>query len=190
MALVKSSLVNTGLPQTPEGVPPELFAHFLQVYQAIGNLQDAISTYAGVDSFPTDWWSQLRVDDTFFDGNMNRLILTANENINFGQAVSPILVGSDLQVRLANATNNTRWACGFSITPGTILAGAKIEIKTRGRLDGIAGMVAGGRYWISTVAGSVQNTPPVAAGNIEQVAGWAVAPNRLLCNLDSFFLQH
>lgn len=190
MAIIQQSLVNTGLPQTPEGVPSELFSAFMQVYQAIGNLQQAISLYGGVDSLPTDWWPQLTIDDTFFDGNLNRLIAVANENISFGQAVSPILVGGALQLRLANATNNTRWCCGFSITPGTILAGAPLEIKTRGKIDGIVGMTIAGRYWVSTIAGSVQNTPPVAAGNIEQVVGFAATGSRLICSLDSFFIQH
>lgn len=188
--VLTSSLVNTGLPQFPEGVPPELFSAFLQVYQGVGNLQQAISQFAGVDSMPTDWWSQLTIDDTFFDGNLNRLIVTANENINLGQAVSPILVAGTLQVRLANATDNTRWCSGFSITPGTIIAGSKIEIKTRGVISGVTGMTIGARYWLSTVSGFIQNIPPVAAGNIEQVVGWAAAGSRLISNLDSFFIQH
>lgn len=190
MTVIQQSLVNTGLPQTPEGVPPELFSAFMQVYQAVGNLQQAISQFAGVDSQPTDWWSQLSPDDTFFDGNLNRLIVRANENITLGQAASPILVGSELQMRLANATNNTRWCAGFSITPGIVLAGSFLEIKTRGMIPSIAGMTIAGRYWLSTVAGSIQNTPPVAAGNIEQVVGWSARGSRLICNLDSFFIQH
>lgn len=190
MAVIQGSLITTGLPQTPEGVPPELFASFLQVYQAIGNLQQALSTFAGVDSQPTDWWSQLGLDDTFFDGNMNRIIAPAFETIGFGQAVSPILDAGVIKWRLANATNNTRWCAGFSITPATVLAGSYLEVKTRGKISGIAGMIAGSRYWLSTVAGSVQNAPPVAAGNIEQVVGWAYASNRLISNLDSFYVQH
>lgn len=190
MPLIIQSKINVGLPQTPEGVPPELFSHFLQIYQAFSNLQQALSQYAGVDPAPSDWWSQLTPDDTFFDGNLNRLIVKANENIGFGQVVSPINVAGELQVRLANATNNTRWACGFSTTPGTVLAGSMLEIKTRGYIDGIAGMVVGSRYWLSTTNGAIQNVAPVAAGTIEQVVGWAIRGSRLAANLDSYFVQH
>lgn len=185
-----NSLVATGLPQFPEGVPPEQFSAFQTVYAAIHNLERLLSFYAGVDSQPAADWSQLTADQTFFDGNLNRLVLRANEAISFGQVVAPILVGGEVQLRLANATNNTRWACGISITSGIIPIGSFVEIKTRGIFEGIGGMIAGSRYWVSTAAGSVQNAAPVAAGNIEQVAGWAVAPNRLICNFDSFFIQH
>lgn len=187
---IRSSKISTGLPQTPEGVPPELFAHFLQVYQAFGNLADALSQYAGVDSPPTDWWSQLTFDDTFYDGNMNRLIVKCNEAIAFGQLVSPIFIAGELQVRLANASTNARWACGFCITAGAHAIGERIEIKTRGYIDGIIGMAPSARYFLSTVNGAIQAGAPVAAGNIEQVVGWAVASNRLISNLDTFWIQH
>lgn len=190
MATPQGSLIVTGLPQLPEGVPTELFASFLQVYQAISNLQQAISQFAGVDDPNLDFYSQLTLDDTFFDGNLNRIIALANENINFGQAVSPINVAGVTQVRLANATNNTRWCCGFSVSPGTVLAGSYLQIKTRGVIKGVVGLVPGSRYWLNTVNGQIVNGEPVAAGNIGQVVGWAWSANRLICNLDSYFVQH
>lgn len=189
-ALPNNSLIASGLPQFPEGVPQELFSSFQTVYTALHNLERLFSLYGGVDSPPSDDWSQLNVDQTLFDGNLNRLVLKANEAISFGQVVAPILVGAEVQLRLANATNNTRWACGISVTQGVIPIGSFVEVKTRGLFTGISGMIAGSRYWLSTVSGSVQNAPAVAAGNIEQIAGWAVASNRLLCNFDSYFVQH
>lgn len=188
--LPNNSLITSGLPQFPEGVPSELFNSFQTVYAAIHNLERLVSLYSGADSQPQADWSQLSVDQTFFDGNLNRLVLRANEAISFGQVVAPILVAGEVQLRLANATNNTRWACGISVTPAPIPIGAFVEIKTRGIIEGIGGMIAGSRYWVSTAAGAVQNAAPVAAGNIEQVAGWAVASNRLICNFDSFYIQH
>lgn len=185
-----NSLIATGLSLFPEGVPAELFSSFQTVYSAIHNLERLLSLYGGVDSQPSSDWPQLVVDQTFFDGNLNRLVLKANEAISFGQVVAPILSGGEMQLRLANATNNTRWACGISITQGTIPIGSFVEVKTRGIFDGIGGMISGNRYWLSTVAGAVQNAPAVAAGNIEQIAGWAIASNRLICNFDSYFVQH
>lgn len=189
-SIQNNSLITTGLPLFPEGVPKELFSSFQTVYAAIHNLEKLLSLYSGVDSQPSDDWPQLTIDQTFFDGNLNRLVLRANEAISFGQVVTPILVGTEIQLRLANATNNTRWACGISVTGGTVPIGSFVEIKTRGVFTGISGMIAGSRYWVSTVSGIIQNAPPVAAGNIEQVAGWAIASNRLICNFDSFYVQH
>lgn len=190
MATVSGSKVATGLPQMPEGVPPELFTHFYVVYSAIHNLERLIGQYAGVDSPPSDIWSQLTIDDTFYDGNLNRLYLECTEAMAYGNAVSPILSGGLLKLRLANATNNTRWCCGFVNEPGSYAIGAIVPIVTRGLITGVSGLTVAGRYWLSTTNGLITNTAPVAAGNIEQVVGWAPNSIRLISNLDSFFIQH
>ncbi len=189
--IIQSSKINLGLPQIPEGVPPELFSQFLLLYNATRNLANALSLYGGVDAQPSDFWSQLTVDDTIFDGNLNRWYVKANEAVSFGEVVSPILSGAELQVRLANATNNTRWACGIVNTVGITPIGSFCEVIVgRGMVTGISGMVAGSRYWLSTTNGAIANTPAVAAGNIEQYAGFALASNRLLFDLSGNFIQH
>lgn len=190
MTTVSGSKIATGLPQMPEGVPPELWQHFYTVYSAIHNLERFISQYTGADEQPSAIWSQLTVDDTFLDGNLNRLYLETTETVSFGNAISPILSGGVLKLRLANATNNTRWCCGFVESVGTFLAGSFVAIKTLGLITGVSGLTVAGRYWLSTTNGLVVNTPPVAAGNIEQVVGWAPNATRLISNLDSYFVQH
>lgn len=190
MAIVSGSRIVTGLPQFPEGVPPELFNHFFAIHSAIGNLQRALSQFAGVDAQPDADWPQVTTDDTIHDGNLNRWYVKANEALVFGQAVSPFVSAGELQVRLANATNNTRWCCGFVTSPGNFAIGEFVEVKTKGLITGIAGMTAAVRYWLSTVNGQITNVEPVAAGNIGQVVGFALASNRLLANTDFHFNQH
>lgn len=188
---VLGSLVNSGLPQLPDNsVPPELQGPFTSLYNAIHNLERAISLYAGVDSQQQFAWEQLFLTQYFFDGNLNRMYLKCAEAITFGHAVSPTIVAGELQLRLANATDNTRWCCGFSSTTGTRAIGEFVEIRTRGLITGVSSLTAAARYWLSTTNGLITNTPPVAAGNIEQVVGWAHSTDRLICNLDSFFIQH
>jgi len=189
MATVEGSRIETGLPSTPEGVPQELFTHFFAIYNAIHNLERLVATYTGADEQFSSL-DQITVDDTIFDGNLNRWYAVANENLNFGQAVSPILVAGDLQVRLANAVNNTKWCCGFVNSVGSHNAGETIEIRTRGLISGVSGLTPGARYWLSTTNGLITNVAPVAAGNIEQVVGFALETTRLLCNLDSYYVQH
>jgi hypothetical protein len=185
--MANDSRIIVGLPQFPENVPQELFNSFFTVYTAIHNLARSLSLYAGVDPVPEAEQSQVTVDDTIQDGNLNRWYAKANEIISFGAAVSPILVGSELQVRLANATNASRWCCGFVNSIGTFSAGQYVEIRTRGLITGVAGMISGDRYWLSTTNGVIQNAAPAGAGNIVQVLGFALSPTRLLSNPSFYF---
>lgn len=190
--MIFGSRVQTGLPQLPEGVPPELYSNFLTIYNSIHNLARQIATYAGVDEQPSDIWSQLSVDDTLIVGNMNRWYVKQNEALLFGQVVAPVLVGAELRVRKANATNNTKWACGI-VSSSDHVSGADnfCEVRVGNWFcDGIAGLTPGARYWLSTVDGLITNVAPVAAGNIEQYIGWAVAGNRLLVDISGNYIQH
>lgn len=186
------SKITIGLPQTPEGVPPELFTPLFNVYQAVQNLRFFLSKFAGVDEYSSDLWSQLSLDDTLWPGNSKRWYVKQNEALNFGQAVSPINVAGVAQARLANATNNTRWACGFvSSNDHTVGVGNFCEVTIGdGLLLGVSGLAAGSRYWLNTVNGQITNVAPVAAGNIEQFVGWALAANRLAMHVSGEYVQH
>lgn len=185
------SRVSVGLSQLPEGVPPELFNHFYQLYNAVHNLGRQLAQFAGVDQYDPSLWSQLTPDDSIYDGNLNRWYVKADEPIAFGQVVSPFVTAGELRVRLANATNNTRWACGISSTLDLVNPGSYLEVIVgHGIISGISGMIAGQRYWLSTVNGAIANGPAVAAGNIEQYVGWALSPTRLLMSINGNFIQH
>lgn len=194
MAAPFNSRIITGLSQFPENVPKELVGSFMSVYSAIHNLERLLSIYAGVDPEPEDVWGQLTPDDSLFAGNLNRWYVKANENLIFGQVVSPIVSGGELQVRLANATNNTRWACGIVTAPtdaAGVLAGEFCEVMVGSALiTGISGLVAGTRYWLNTVNGQVAAAAAVAAGNIEQYVGWALSSTRLLMSINGNYIQH
>jgi hypothetical protein len=189
--LTNNSKVITGLPQFPEGWPKELSGAAFSVYSAIHNLETLLSKYAGVDPQPSQYWSQLALTDTIYDGNLGRWYVKANENLAYGALVSPFLVGAELQVRNANATDNTRWACGICNVPTGVLAGDYLEvIGLRGLVQGVGGLTKGTRYFLSTVNGLVTNAEPVAAGNIGQVVGFALAADRLWMDINLQFIQH
>lgn len=190
--IIPQTKIILGIPELPsDGIPKQLYAEFQLVYTALKALKDALSLYGGVDPQPQDVWSQLALDATMFDGNLSRWYIKAFENINFGQAVSPV-IGADgtLQVRLANATTNVKWCAGFSNTVGTTLAGSFLEVLPRGYITGVSGMNAGQRYFLSTVDGIITNVAPVAAGNIEQVVGFAMSSTRLFANMNPSWIQH
>jgi hypothetical protein len=189
--LLNSSKIQTGLPQLPEGWPKELYSAAFTLYAAHHNLEVALSKYAGVDPQPSQYWSELTVDDTIYDGNMNRWYTQATEVISYGAIVSPIDSGGKTKVRNANATNNTRFACGICNTVGGAGAGDYCEvIGLRGIVSGITGMTRGTIYFLSTTNGLITNAEPVAAGNIGQVIGFAIATNRLWLNINLQFVQH
>lgn len=189
--MLNNTKIQIGLPQFPDGIPPELQQPFIQIFNAVHNLVRYLSQFAGVDQQPVEVWSQLLLDDTLFAQNMNRVYLRCNENIPFGSMAAPIAVGAELQMRLANATNNTRWTSGLCITEGGGVAGSFAEFMIGcGMVTGISGMILGARYWLNTVNGQIVNVAPVAAGNIEQFVGWAIASNRLFMNISGNFIQH
>jgi hypothetical protein len=181
-----------GLPQLPEGVPPELFNQFFIIYQAINNLLRQISQFAGIDAQDSTIWDQLSVDDTIWQIVPTRWYARQNEALNFGDAVSAFLSSGELQVRKANATDNTRPCIGFVTSQDhTSSIGSFCEVTASvGLITGISGMTAGTRYFLSTSAGLITSTAPVAAGNIEQVVGIALASNRLLVNINMAWVQH
>lgn len=191
MAIASSKII-TGLSQLPEGAPPELFQQFTQLYNAIQNICKQISQFTGIDQQPSDVWSQLSLDDTIFGAAPARLYVKQNEALSFGHCASPILVGTELQVRFANATNNTRPAIGFVTSTDHIPSvGAFCEITLlQGLITGVNAMLVPNRYFLSTTNGLITNVAPVAAGNIEQVVGWALAGNRLIMNVDQAWIQH
>lgn len=192
MALDNASLIQTGLALTPESAPPELYNEFYKVYTAIHNLERFLSQYAGVDEWATASWTQISIDQTIYDGNLNRWYAKQFEPLSFGQAVAVVVDAGELKVRKANATNNTKPCVGFvSSNDHTIAAGQFCEVTVgTGLIKGITGMVPGSRYFLSTVDATITNVAPVAAGNIEQVVGLALASNRLLMKLDFAWIQH
>ena len=192
MALDNSSFIQTGLALTPESAPPELYNEFYKIYTAVHNLERFLSEFAGVDEWPTVAWSQLSLDQTIKEGNMNRWYPKQSEALTFGMAVSPILDAGELKVRKANATTNAKFCCGFvSSSDHNSSIGSNCEIMIGAALiKGITGLITGSRYFLSTTDGVVTNAAPVAAGNIEQVVGLALASNRLLMNLNFAWVQH
>lgn len=189
--MARSSVIQTGLPETPTGIPDELFNILFPIYTAIHNLERYLSLYAGTDGQPAEDWPQLSIDQTMFIGNMSRWYVEATEAMSFGQVVSAVLVGATTKVQLANATNNTRKACGIVTSEGTVAAGQFVEVKVgMALITGITGMIPASRYWLNTSNGQIVNVAPVAAGNIEQYLGWSMTSNRLLMCLDGNYIQH
>lgn len=186
------SKIQTGLAQTPQGVPQELFLTFFQVYTAIHNLEAFLSQYAGVDEQDQQFWPQLSPLDTILSGNMNRWYVKQFEPLAFGNCVAVLLDAGEMKVRKANATNNSKFAIGFVSSFDHIVgAGNFCEVTLGlGLVAGVVGMIPGIRYFLSTSDGLITNVQPVAAGNIEQAVGISIGTDKLFMNVSGSWIQH
>lgn len=161
----------------------ELYAFGFQVIRAFVD-------YSGIGSQNFSNWSLLAGNPkTLLAGNLNRLYVIASETIVQGAAISLFNNAGVLNVRNANATNNTRICDGFCSSPGGILAGSPGEIIRSNGVASIGGLTIGQRYWVSIINGLIVAVPPVAAGNIEQYVGIAISSTVLSFNISNWF-QH
>lgn len=182
-------LIQTGLPALPEdNIPADLYDNFLQLHRAIQNLLRGVSRYCGIDAPSPDIWSQITYQETLLSGNLTRMYVPASVAITRGQVVNLFNNAGVLNARLAAATSFTTMAHGVAnnnAAPGEI-----VELNwLRGTLDSIAGMTTGTVYFLSTVAGAVQNTAPAAVGNIQQPVGLALGTNTMLLDIPFFYRQ-
>lgn len=119
----------------------------------------------------------------------NTLDVIAGENIVYGAAINFYDNAGVLTVRNANATNNTKPCQGFCTNAGGITTGNIGQIQTRLGNVSVTGLTNGASYFLSTTDGLIANVPAVAAGNISQFIGFAIANNVLAFNVSSW-IQH
>ena len=174
----------------PASAPLDTQMAFTDVYNALTRLQTVLVNKCGIGPQNYNNWSVLDNSTRFMQaGNLNRFYAQASEAIAYGAAVNLFLSGGKLKARNANATNNTKPARGFcSVAAGLALNDYGEFILLSGTAT-IAGLNAGQNYFLSTTNGLVVNTPPVAAGNIEQFLGVALSSTVLAFNLN-YWIQH
>lgn len=181
------------IPDTvPSGLPPEMKPTIQEIYNAFQQLQLALHTYMGLGQQLQNLWSSLGYAQTLHLASPTRLYLQASEAITYGYAINIFDSGAGvMKIRLANATNNTKQCHGFCSTlAGIALDGYGEVILQSGIITGVAGLTKGARYFLSTTNGLITTVAPVAAGNIEQVAGWAIDTSAILFNIGFAFIQH
>jgi hypothetical protein len=175
-----SSRIILGLPSLPsDGLPPELWDDFKTVYNAIRNIADGVSVYAGVDAPSPAEWADSPPSKTILTSNLTRLYVVASVPIAAGQVLNLFNNAGVLNARLASASSFT--TMGHAIANTAAAAGQIVEAQyMQGLITSIGGMVIGDTYWLSTIAGAVQNAYPVAAGTIRQALGFATDSSVML----------
>lgn len=170
-------ILNVGQ-SSPTSLPPEIRAAVDPIYNALQQLLAAFNRYAGVAPWPTSQWSQLTPDITLQLQNMQRIYVPFTQNAVAGHLVNLHNNAGVLSAQLANATDNTKPASGWST--GAVAAGDVGEVMFgNGLCTSIGGLTIAQQYWLSTTDGLVANTPPVAPGNIQQSIGFALAATQM-----------
>lgn len=189
MAIANSRIV-TGLPNLPsDQLPKELWDDFKILYNAINNLAQGISVYAGVDGVDPTEWADSPPSATILSGNLTRMYPIASVAITAGQIVNLFDDAGTMKARLANANSATTMAHGIANTSAA--AGARFEMQwLRSFVVSIGGMIPGTLYWLSTTGGAIQNTSPVAVGTIRQPIGVAWAAAELLMDIPLAYIQN
>lgn len=151
-----------------------------EVYISLQVIARTLVNYAGIGQQNGSAWSLLSGDPrTILSGNMRRFYAKALENMNQYELVSWFDTGAGMEMRLADATDNTKIAIGYCNAPNGLVVGQIGEFILNLGVPSYAGLVPGAPYWLSTTPGTITNVPPVAAGNVEQFVGIAFNDTQL-----------
>lgn len=171
--------IDLGLPELPLNTNREIEPDLRYLYMAVQTLAQAIGQQTGLET-PLEGYQNLASAATTLGKDKKRLYVTTSEPITFGQIVNLWDNAGAMQARLANATDATKPGIGICNTPGTSAAGITIEVVVPScHIGSIGGLTPGTVYYLSTVAGTVQNAPPAVAGNIVQPVGIAIGATDL-----------
>lgn len=115
------------------------------------------------------------------------VVCPAFENLAVGQFVNLFSNGGVINARLANATDGSKPAVGFTLANVTAPATATIYMigATNTQLSALA---IGSPYFLDTTAGGITATAPSAGGNIVQRVGTATTATTLIFNNTDYIL--
>jgi hypothetical protein len=105
-------------------------------------------------------------------------VMTTSEAVVAGDVVN-IHNSTGPKVRKADATNDTKPAQGF-VLAGAGAAASVTVYPEEAVISGLTGLTPGDRYYLTTTAGLISNTPPSGAGNVVQEVGYALSTTELM----------
>lgn len=175
-----NSPIDFRISQTPpSSVPLELRSVFDELYAADQQFIRAFIDYCGIGPQVSAVWNTLAGSSrTLLSGNLQRLYVTAAENLDYGMTINLFNDTGVLKARKADASDDTRPCDGFWNTAGTILLGDVGEMALYSGVVTVIGVSPGERLWLDTIAGSYTNGPPAVSGNIIQYLGVGIEINK------------
>lgn len=107
--------------------------------------------------------------------------IQATEALAAGDLVNIWNSGGQFRVRKADATTAGKEANGFVLT--SVASSAMATVYLEGTITGLAGLLPG-RYYLSTIAGAITDTPPTGSGNVVQYIGSALSTTEVTFEAD------
>lgn len=128
------------------------------------------------------------IDATFMPVGVAAEVITAasSENLSSGNFVNLYSNAGTLNVRKADATNNSKPADGFVLANVTSPATATVYLLSN-RNTAVSGLTVGADYWLDTTAGAITATAPSASGNIVQRLGKATSATVLIFENQDYY---
>jgi hypothetical protein len=108
-------------------------------------------------------------------------VYPAYENLTAGNFVNVFQDGGVTKVRKADATSISKMAHGFVLE--NVTAGSDATVYCSGSNTQLSGLIPGAKYFLSTTAGAVTDTPPTSSGYIIQFVGPAKSETTISVNL-------
>lgn len=184
-----SSPINLGLPQTPSGVPDEMYEQFLKIYNAIAILHQEVIKYTGGGVLDLSNYLS-SVNPAFAESvqahKLVPILVTASVAIAAGEQVNLFNSAGVLKARLAQANALATKSWGWA--PAAIGNGAVgVVFLGIGLNQAVSGLAVGSVYYLSSATpGGITATRPVAAGTISQEVGIALSATELYTRLLPF----
>lgn len=104
-------------------------------------------------------------------------IAVAAEDLNGGDLVSLSYSAGSVQAEKADALSAGKEAQGFILK--STISGETVPVYMAGMNIELVGLTPGTRYYLSTLAGEVTDTPPSGSGNVVQYVGKAISTTSL-----------
>lgn len=163
--------ISSGLPSYPSGLSDKDAALVLPLYRAINSLSQQLALQSGNVQFDSAEQGSIDQFTKFTSQRTRKLFVKAAEALSFGNVVSLSISGGKIVAHKADATNLSRPAHAIVDVPTGIAIDTFGEvIFMQGKSSGISGTSFGTAYYLST-NGTVQSTPPVATGVLNQIVG-------------------
>ncbi len=114
------------------------------------------------------------------------VVAASSESLTAGDFVNLYNNAGTINVRKADATNNTKPADGFVLANVTSPANATVYLISAIN-TAVSGLTVGADYYLSTTPGSVTSTAPSSSGNIVQRLGKARTATALIFENQDYF---
>ena len=163
----------------PSNLPPEVYPAMLEVHNALRKLQSAINYEVGLTGEAPQYWPQLEPTEGVSEAR-SRLYLRCSEPISYGNAVNVFLNGTELQARLAVASDSAKLVSAFCHSQGSFNTGDVAEFFLPPCLiESVGGLSPGSWYWLSVIPGVLTPIQPTGTGISVQLIGQALGSNKL-----------